>query len=125
MRVAAPSGGPIWLPEYTRSIERAIREYVRGTVTLTTRVVTATGSLTIADCLTLVNATGGAVTVTLPAAAISTGRMMIVKKTDASGNAVTIDGSGAETIDGAATKSLPTQYSALTMVCDGTGWHII
>ena len=48
-----------------------------------------------------------------------------IKKIDASGNAVTIDGNGAETIDGAATQTLGAQYDSMTVFCDGTGWHII
>lgn len=72
-----------------------------------------------------VNATGGAVTVNLPAAASSTDAMIIVKKIDASANAVTVDGNLSETIDGATTVVIGNQYTSLTFICDGTGWHIL
>jgi hypothetical protein len=68
----------------------------------------------------LVNATGGAVTVVLPAAANNTGRDIDVKKTDSSANAVTVDGNGAETIDGSATKVISTQNVNYTFRSDGT-----
>lgn len=72
----------------------------------------------------LADATGGAITVNLPPAANATNRVLRVKKIDASGNAVTVDGDGAETIDGAATQALAAQYDALTIFSDGTSWHI-
>jgi hypothetical protein len=77
------------------------------------------------ECLILANATAGNITVNLPAAANVVRRHYIVKKTDASGNTVTINPAGSETIDGAATKVLSTQYAVADFVCDGTSWHII
>jgi hypothetical protein len=71
------------------------------------------------------NATGGASTVTLPAAASSANVKITVKKTDASANTVTVDANLSETIDGATTAVVGTQYTSLTFVCDGSAWHII
>lgn len=73
----------------------------------------------------LVDATGGAKTINLPAAASHTYRIYNIKKIDASGNAVTIDGAGAETIDGAATQVIAAQYDSYTIQSDGTEWWII
>lgn len=73
----------------------------------------------------LVDATGGAVTLTLPTAASALRRTYNVKKTDSSLNAVTIDGAGAETIDGAATQTLIAQYESIMIVSDGTSWFIL
>lgn len=89
------------------------------------RTVTATGAVAKTDYLVLVNATAGAVTLTLPTAASSAGRQLVIKKIDASVNAVTLDGAGTETIDGAATKATTTQYVAFTVLCDGNGWWIV
>lgn len=89
------------------------------------RTVTATGALLAADYLVLADASAGAVTLTLPAVALSEGALIVVKKTDASANAVTIDGNGAETIDGAATQAVASQYDALTVACDGSAWWIV
>ena len=72
----------------------------------------------------LCDATGAAFTVTLPAAATVSGASISVKKTDSSGNAVTIDGNGAETIDGATTLALSTQYEAVTLWSDGSNWWV-
>ena len=71
------------------------------------------------------DATGAAFTITLPAAASSTGLELTFKKIDVSGNAVTIDGNASETIDGATTYALTTQYQKVTIICDGTNWLII
>lgn len=71
------------------------------------------------------NATAGAITVLTPAAASYPGYAFTVKKVDASGNAVTVDGNGAETIDGAATYALAAQYKAVTIRSNGTNWDIV
>ena len=52
-------------------------------------------------------------------------RRYTVKKTDSSANAVTIDGNGAETIDGATTQALAAQYDALEVVTDGVEWFVV
>jgi hypothetical protein len=44
---------------------------------------------------------------------------------DSSGNAVTVDGNGAETINGAATKALSTQYETVHIMSDGANWIIL
>lgn len=49
----------------------------------------------------MVDATSGSLTMTLPTAASSTGKVFYIKKIDSSANSVIIDGAGAETIDGA------------------------
>lgn len=78
-----------------------------------------------AETVILGDCTSNAITVTLPAAASSASKYFNIKKTDSSGNSITIDGNGAETIDGGATASITTQYESLTIVCDGTEWWII
>lgn len=91
-----------------------------------TRGVTS-GPVTVFDNDTslFVDATAGAITVNLPKAAESNGRILNIKKIDASGNAVTIDGDGAETIDGAATAVIALQWVCITVQSDGTQWFII
>lgn len=75
------------------------------------------------DKLILVDATSGAITITLLAAATAgNGFRVAVKKTDSSANAVTIDGNGAETIDGNATTTLSTQYDTDNLICNGSNW---
>jgi hypothetical protein len=48
-----------------------------------------------------------------------------VKKTDASVNAVTIDASGAETIDGALTVVITSPNESVDLYSDGTSWWIV
>lgn len=71
-----------------------------------------------ADC------TSNAITISLPAASTMAGRWLNVKKIDSTGNVVTIDPNGSETIDGATTISLTMQYESVTLYSDGTEWWI-
>lgn len=71
------------------------------------------------------DASGGAFTVTLPAASGITGRIYHVKKTDSSGNAVTVDGNASETIDGGTTAALSAQYESVMIICTGSEWFVI
>ena len=86
------------------------------------RRVTASGNVLGTDYLILADATAGAVTVTLPKASDSLGRILLVKKLDASANAVTIDGDGTETIDNLASVAITTQNTTVRMLCDGLAW---
>lgn len=86
---------------------------------------TANYTVTEADYFVPCDATSAAFTVTLPAAATSDGQVVVVRKTDTSVNAVTIDGNASETIDGDAAVYLHFQYESVTLVCDATGWHIV
>ena len=90
-------------------------------------ISSGTGTVTVGatDGIILADATAGVVTVDLPAAEQSTGRTLTVKKIDATANGVVLDGSGSETIDGAATQTITAQYMALTVACDGTEWWIV
>lgn len=63
-------------------------------------------------------------TITLPAVASSTDVVIEVKKVDSGVGDVIIDGNAAETIDGTATQVISSQYSSLTLHCDGSTWHI-
>src|SRR5687768_13337624 len=67
-----------------------------------TSAYTATSS----DEVLTADSSGGAFTITLPTAVGISGRKYVIKKTDSSFNAVTIDANSAETIDGALTKAL-------------------
>jgi len=126
-RLRSPATGPTWLPEYTRTIERSVSgvRSERSGFSAGVRRITASDVVGPNDYLILADCAAGAVTITLPAAAISLGRYLVAKKVDAGGNAMTLDGNASETIDGATTKATTTQYVALTLFCDGAGWWII
>ena len=69
----------------------------------------------------LVSTSGGAVTINLPTAVGNKAIFNFVKVTgDAS--VVTIDGNSSETINGAATKSLGSQYSKVRIVSNNSNW---
>jgi hypothetical protein len=108
-----------WATDATQAINQLIGKKLN--------IVSKTAAHTLADGedVLLGDATGAAFSVTLPAVALHTGRLFIVKKIDASANAVTIDGNGAETIDGAATVALSTQYESRTLLAGSSGWHVI
>lgn len=84
---------------------------------------TGTATLTSSDYFVPCSA-GSAFTVNLPAASGLTGKKYSIKKTDSSFNAVTIDANSSETIDGATTTTLNTQYESVELICDGSNWHI-
>jgi hypothetical protein len=91
-----------------------------------TRAVSTTPYTVVAtDRTILVDATGGARTVNLPTAASAKWRVLKIKKIDSSANTVTVDGSGAETIDGAATQVIAAQYASFTIQSDGATWWIL
>jgi hypothetical protein len=64
-------------------------------------------------------------TVTLPAAASSTGRTLKVIKSDSGAGFVILDGNASETINGQATRTLYGQYADTTVYCDGTTWFVV
>jgi hypothetical protein len=80
--------------------------------TTKTASFTADGDNAIYFC----DATGGAITVTLPSAADYAGVRLVFKKTDASANAVTVN-----TADGGAV-GLAAQYNSVEVASNGTAW---
>lgn len=70
-------------------------------------------------------ATGAARTVNLPTAEMAMGRTILVKDTTgtAGANNITIQTDGAETIDGAATCVIATNYGYAILLSDGTNWY--
>lgn len=73
-----------------------------------------------------VDVSGGAFTISLTAAAtLGAGFIVTLIKSDSSANAVTIDGNGAETINGVTTITLDNQYSVVTLFCTGSAWFAV
>ena len=84
---------------------------------------TTTYATTAEDHTILCDATSATFTVTILAASGNTGRIFVIKKTNAT-NTVNIATSGGN-IDGVSTQALNDQYDCLTLQSDGTNWHII
>ena len=85
---------------------------------------TTTYTATTSDDVILVS-TAAAWTLTLYAASGNSGKSIRIKKTSNDLNPLTIDGNASETIDGATTTTIDTIYEEVTLVCDGSNWHII
>jgi hypothetical protein len=69
--------------------------------------------------------TSGNVTITLPdAAEVTPDTPFVVKRVSAGANSLTVQ-TGGGNIDGAATKSMATQYDTFTFVSDGTNYWIV
>jgi hypothetical protein len=94
---------------------------------IATALATKTAAYTLSedDSVLLANATNGPFTLTLPTAVGIAGRQYTIKKIDSASNAVTIGTTSSETIDGAATLVLTSQWAYQTVVSDGTNWFII
>ena len=65
----------------------------------------------------------GTWSLTLPQASLANGITLVIK--NVSTGTITIDGYGSETIDGATTKVLSTQWSTARITCNGTAWFVI
>lgn len=86
------------------------------------RSVTTATTIVDSDAVIAADATGGAITVTLPVAAKNRGREFWVIRLNGGANAVTLDGADSETINGATTLALGSQYAVAHIVCTGTAW---
>jgi hypothetical protein len=97
---------------------------VVGTYQGTTRTITS--SYTVNqwnDEVILADATAGPLTITLPSAS-DAGVRLSIKKIDSSANAVTVSPASGQTIEGAASVSLTTQYAGVVLVAGGGGvWY--
>ena len=76
------------------------------------------------DTIIGVDCSGGAKTITLPTAGTINGKVYIIKDEsgDASSNNITVATEGSETIDGANTKTINSDYGVLRIYSDGTNY---
>jgi hypothetical protein len=111
----------------TSALYAATKQYV-DTTTAGVRVLSVVSKVTTYTATTsddVILCSGSAFTVTLYTASGNTGRHLVLKKTDSTlTNIITIDGAGTETIDGALTKTLNTQYESYEIYSDGTNWLV-
>lgn len=102
----------------------AFRDLISAERKVTVRTVTDDTVITANDRVVLVNEIGGGV-VDLPlASAVDPGFIVTVKKIGDFGD-VSVQCVGPDLIDGAASKTLTTQYESITIVSDGTNWYSI
>jgi hypothetical protein len=99
--------------------------HVDGSIALPIVTKTADYTVTASDYAILGDASSGAITITLPTAVGIAGRVYVVKKIDNSSNVVTVAASGSETIDGATTYTLSSQWKYVTIISNGSNWLVI
>jgi len=86
--------------------------------------ITSDTTLTQNHFLVKVTTSGGAVTVTLPSS-MPTGKVFVIKDAGAaSTNAITIDTAGSETIDGAASIQIISNFGAANLMFDGSNYLV-
>jgi hypothetical protein len=73
----------------------------------------------------LASTTGGAWQINLYTAVGNSGRQIRIKKTTNDISVLTIEGNASETIDGATSYKLNTRYEQVTLVSDGSNWHVL
>ncbi len=109
--------------------DAATKAYVDGAIAgparLDVAAINTDTALTASNDLAIVDASGGAVNITLPTPTGNTGKVIYIKKTDSSTNTVNVKQNAAETIDGTANRVLNSQWDTLAVVTDGTNWFII
>jgi len=77
------------------------------------------------DSFILIDTSGGAFTLNLPTAVNNQNIYYIKDKTGNAGtNNITIDGNGTETIDGALTAVISTNYASVSIFSNGANWFI-
>ena len=86
---------------------------------------TAAYTLTAQDEIVLADASTAAFTVTLPTAVGINGRQYVIKRINSGANNVTVGTTSSQTIDGATTNILNTQYKAIRVVSNGSNWFVI
>lgn len=97
-----------------------------GIATLGLQAKTTTYGIVATDDYVTGDATSAGFTMTLPAANTCKGHQIIIKKIDSSLNAVTIARAGSDTIDGATSTTLNTQYETVVLFSDGSAtWSVL
>lgn len=108
----------------TAMVNKTVVEAASFSVVGRTNGTATTGNL---RNLFLCNCTSGAMVASLPAAdAVDNGFVVAFKKTDATGNALTVTPNGTDTIDLAATLVVNAQFDSFVLVSDGTAnWNVM
>jgi len=97
---------------------------IDNSIAFAARAITQNHTVTTGDHTIFANATSTNITVTLPTAANIMGRQYAIKRVDSSGNSVTIDPDGSETIEGASTMTLDVGRSVVIQ-SDNNNWWIM
>lgn len=96
---------------------------IDGQASRPVRTVNSSQTVRVIDEVLLVDASSGPVTLTL-ISAVATPNVYTVKKIDASANAVTVAAASGETIDGAPSRSITTQWNCVTVGAVNGAWYV-
>lgn len=110
--------------EYVRSIAFWVRRLF-DLSTYQFETITTSQTIRVTRQVYLVNASGGAVTLTLPPAKDAKGEWFLIKKTNNGAPNVTIDGDGSETIDGSTTLTISGHNDHYRIASDGAAWYVV
>lgn len=130
---------PVTVATPTADLHAATKKYVDDSISSVKdgniNVTTSSGGTTTpvlstfygknGNATVFVNATAGVGEVVLESAALMAGKTVIVIKTDASVNAVTIKGAGTTNINGSNTYVISTQYDNVSIKSNGTQYYIV
>lgn len=111
--------GSVWSnknDEIFEGLDKAI--FVR-TIDKAVDYTAISGDYVLADC------TSGDINISIPLASDNTDKVINIKKIDASFNSVFINANVADLIDGVLSVELVDQYESISIVSDGSNWHII
>ena len=113
--------------QYRLGIAQVLRRMATllGVATVNAVSVSTAYQMTIGDGVIRANTTSAGFTVTLQPSATVKGQVVHIKKTSTDGNTLTVDGSGAELIDGSATLAWATARLNHTFYANGTGWDVL
>jgi len=106
-------------------VQKSVNGITAASLVESTRTITESDDIEIGDDTVIGDATSDSIVATLPAAEDADGNKYTVLKSDSSENTVTVDGDGAETINGSATQVLSSQYDFIVVQSDGTEWFVI
>jgi hypothetical protein len=107
------------------NVTQRVKDFHTKGLLVSSEAKSATYDVASGDSVIEMDASGGARTVRLPGAQFHPGRVIYIKKTDSSANAVTVDAQVSEEIDGALTVDLLLQYECVQLVCNGTSWSVV
>lgn len=96
-----------------------------STPNLNVATKTSAYAATTSDDVIFAHASSAAFTITLFSAVGNEGKVLRIKKTDSSGNAVTITPNGSETIEGSSSNILSMENDSIDIISDGASWHVL
>jgi len=118
---------PIVLSDIQAGLTTQINTALTSSQNLTNVFISTTPyTVTTANEIVFVDATAAAITVNLPSTAdVSNGKQFWIKKIDSTVNAVTVDASDTQTIDGELTRALLLDNESIGIASDSSNWAII